>query len=485
MSKNEDVKAKILNESEDRFRSYAIETQAIAYVVRKAPKHAVSIMPEWFRTEIYARVIRVLKEKRAIVSPELLLLEIRDTGISGDESEVLEDTIDDIFDEDIEGFDDHTFRALLDQLVKMYDSRRIFTVVAHLSTHMDTFDLEKDREKILQASMPTSVTDHRSGGFYADDYLERKTLIEERAAKRAKNNNEHTGVPTGISQFDNAIGGVMSGEFAVIAGQTGIGKTAALVHHAITSSIHGYNTFFVSGEMNKHALQFRIDSNLTAIPSTLFRLSELEDGHYQRWDDVIKDFSLNDSNGFLYVKSYPRGFTAEDLQKDIYWLQDETGERVNTICMDYLNIMRAKQARGKTQEWASQAESAWDFKELCIDFDMSGFTANQIIDEAYNKPLLKSSDLKYARAISEAAPIIIGLTQCDEDRLLNRMVYQPIKVREAQPPKPIYLNPRMDIMRIHTQMMHSVNSLSDIGPQLVDIDAIQSKKSKRERVREV
>jgi replicative DNA helicase len=488
VSKSGDLKTKIQNASEEKFRNFDIETQTIAYVVRVAPKHAVSLSPEWFATEIYSKIIAVLKDKRAIMSRELLALEVKDSGINADEVEVLEDTLDDVFNEDIDQYDEHTFRALLAQVIKMYDSRRIFITIANVVTHMDTFNLDEDRDKIQQAVQTTHMNDHKQGGFYVDDYEERKEVLKERSKKRYESDSDHTGVPTGIPQFDKVIGGVMRGEFVVLGGRTGIGKTAALIHHGITAWRAGFNTLIVSGEMGKHALQFRIDSNITAIPSTLFRLSELSDTHYSQWDNSIVDLRATNQDSFLYIRSFSRGFTVEDIEKEAYWLQDETGKSVDVICMDYMNIMRPKKTKGKQgrmQEWPSQADAVWDFKELCIDFDAAGFTANQIVDEAYNKRFLSPSDLKYSRAISEAAPIIIGLTQCEEDRLCNRMIYQPIKVREADPPKPIYLNPRMEIMRIHNQLSDTYDSLSEIKSNTVDMDAKKRKKNKRKMIQEL
>jgi hypothetical protein len=484
MSK-ENLQETIQNKAEEKFRNYYIENEIVAYIARKSPKQAMAVNPEWFSTEVFVHVIRVLKEKRTYMSQDLLTLEIKDLGITGDEFEVLSETLDDVYNLDLEKYTDQTFKELVTQLVNMYDSRRVFTAMAGVVTKMNSFSLERDRKSLAEAIIPTVLRDEKHGGFYVDDYEERVEIIQERARQRVENDVDHIGIPSGIKQFDAAIGGVMSGEFMVIGGRTGIGKTAALIHHAITSWKFKNNTLLVSGEMTKHAMEFRIDSNVTAIPSTLFRLSELEQNDYALWENTMSNLRDMHNDSFLYVRSYPKGFSAEDIERDIHWLQDETGEKVDTLCMDYLNIMRPRRGRGKTQEWSSQAEAVWDFKELILDFDMAGFTANQIKDEAYNKRFLDSSDMKYARAISEAAPIIVGLTQCDEDRLMNRMVYQPIKTREATPPKPIYLNPRMDIMRINNELIHSVSSLSDIKSAVVDVDKEKSKKKKRKIVKEL
>ena len=65
------------------------------------------------------------------------------------------------------------------------------------------------------------------------------------------------------------------------------------------------------------------------------------------------------------------------------------------------------------------------------------------------------------------------------------MIYQPMKVREAEPPKPIYLNPRMDIMRIHNCILESISSLSDIKESIVDIESVKRKSRKRKMVEEL
>jgi len=118
--------------------------------------------------------------------------------------------------------------------------------------------------------------------------------------------------------------------------------------------------------------------------------------------------------------------------------------------------------------YEDQVEAVWDFKGFISENNLVGWTAGQVKDEAYDKELYDSQDLKYARAISECAPVIAALIRTEKDIVENRMKLQILKMRNAEPPtRPIALTPRLDIMRIHEDI-HVVKTLKGRQPMVLD-----------------
>ena len=88
----------------------------------------------------------------------------------------------------------------------------------------------------------------------------------------------------------------------------------------------------VSGEMSKDLMQFRIDSYLTRISGMKFRTAELDEDDYKKWDNTIKLYRAKQNN-FLYIATYPRRFTVNNIEQDMTRLQEETGRKGKDLFM--------------------------------------------------------------------------------------------------------------------------------------------------------
>jgi replicative DNA helicase len=267
-----------------------------------------------------------------------------------------------------------------------------------------------------------------------------------------------------VEQFDKFSGGLIAPEFGVIAATTGTGKTVGLVDFALYSWLTGHNTLLITGEMDKVDLQFRMDMYLTEISGMKFRKGELEPEDFVKWDATVKQYKATHGDALLHVVSFTRGFTRDHIEDVIIRLQDSTGKQIKWLGIDYLNIMQPTNYSGDDMDWGAQANVVWDVKSLTQEYDLVTWTANQVKDEAFEKELFELSDLKYARAISEAAPVVVAFVRSDTDILAGRMKMQVMKMRNAVvPAKPFILHPDMSIMKINKPQPTGSKSLDDVG----------------------
>jgi len=254
----------------------------------------------------------------------------------------------------------------------------------------------------------------------------------------------------------------------VIAGTTGVGKTAAMINFGVNAWLSGYNSVLITGEMPNEDMQFRIDTNLSRIPGMKFRTATLNKSDKKKWDSTIKQYTITHSNKILYTASLSRNFTTEQVESIIIRLQNDTGERIEWLGLDYLNIMRPSGMRdddsSSSRDWSNQADVVLDVKNLTQEYNLVTWSANQVKDEAYEKDLFETSDLKYARAISETVPVIIALVRSDKDVLAKRMRLQVLKMRNAVTDVvPIVLHPRLDVMLIDIGLQYGKKSFADLG----------------------
>ena len=354
------------------------------------------------------------------------------------------------------------------QLLRLSESRKLLTACGQVVSTMRDFDLDAAKAKLAAVSREAVLSSTLSTVDYLEHYDERIEIMKERERMVQEEESGQAGIKTGIPRFDRFTGGLMPKEWGIILGVTGVGKTAGLIEFGANAyDFQGKNVFIGSGEMGVDELAFRVDSRFTRIHGMKFRTAGLDESDYKQWGNTIRQYRATHDN-VLCIASYPRRFTVEDFDRDMRRMEEETGKRFDLVCLDYINILDpVKRGRSDAKD---QSEAVWDFKGLCAERGISGWTAGQVIDDAYDKELYDASDAKYARAISEAAPVIIALIQTDKDLIAGQMKLQVIKMRNADVPrKPIRLEPNLGIMRLHEEVRKKSASLADLKPTSIDV----------------
>jgi replicative DNA helicase len=459
---------KVNDAIELRFRNLELEYQLAAYVTLKSPNLAVSLSPSWFSVALLGHVVGLVKGSRAaFTSIESALHELRVAKlVKKDGLEPYRSLLKKLFATNTSKLGDKNAMVLARQLYELAESRRCLQGIQGIVRNIKDFDLKKAKLTMKDLSRSVEIHAEKLTGEYLEDYEKRVELIQERLS--APEEGKTIGIPTGFDSFDRIIGGVMPGEFGVVAGKPGIGKTAALLSFATHAWLLGKSVLFCSGEMSKDLIEFRLDSSLAGIPSKRFRTGELETADWKVWESAIKQFRLTQQS-FLEVTTFTRHFTTTEIEAELVRVQEKWGRKVDLICVDYINIMDPASPLkngDSSKSWGSQADVVWEVKALASEVNegIAMWSAGQIRDEAFDKDTLELDDVKYSRAISETAPIVVGLVQTQDDILENRIQFQVLKMRNApRMEQALFLHPNLDIMRIHDAVVtkRDLMALSD------------------------
>lgn len=89
-----------------------------------------------------------------------------------------------------------------------------------------------------------------------------KDRVEDLKARAANPNKEFIGIPSGISVIDKVFGGWQPGDFIVLLGWTGVGKSFIARLFAVNAWRAGYRPMIISLEMNKAQEGQRLDTLL-------------------------------------------------------------------------------------------------------------------------------------------------------------------------------------------------------------------------------
>lgn len=462
MARQQNLANKINERVQTQFRDTTLEYQLMAYLVRVNPAASSIVRREWFTDELLQDMYTVIREHRAKCTEEVIVRRVK-AKYKTEDPELIEDCAADVFAAKIDNLDEKGGTVLIDTVMRLYESTKIVTTMADVITNLKEFDLDEVKENLRDLARPVGFFENVEEGYYLDDFGSRWETIKNRQKMLEDSATGSIGIPTGIHRFDNHCGGIIPKEFGVIAGTTGVGKTAGIIDFGVHAWLGGYNTVLASGEMSKEELQFRVDMHLSDLDGMKFRKAELDEEDYKKWATMYKYYSAMNDGPILYTAAFNSDFTTEHIENIIIRLEEDTGKKIHWLGLDYLNIMSSSENRGDDRDWESQANVVWDIKRLTQERSLVTWTANQVKDEAFDKELFELSDLKYARAISEAAPVVVALIRSDTDIAENRMKLQVLKMRNAVvPAKPILLYPDMSRMKLDRGIPTGVKSLADM-----------------------
>ena len=461
------LRNKINTRIQEGFRDSELEYQLIAYLARVQPAACGMVRREWLSDGTLQDVFDILDDTRATYTKASLTQEMKKAGLVS-EPDLVDECLSDVFDSDVGEIEDRGAQKIIEQVMELYDSRRVLLECGNIISKMKTFNLQTAKRKLKELGAPIQIVHGDDEGFYIDDYYKRVEIMKEREKAIGDDEDGSVGIPTGIYRFDKMCGGILPGEFGVIGGIPGVGKTAGIINFGIHAWLSGYNAVIVTGEMPNSDMQFRIDAHLSKVSGMKFRKAELDESDYTRWDNTIKRYTITNSDNVLYTASLTRDFTIDQVESIIIRIQNDTGKKIQWLGLDYLNIMSSASSRNgnSNKDWTSQADVVWDVKRLTQEYKLVTWTGNQIIDDAFEKDVYEISDLKYARAIGETAPVVVAFIRTDRDIMQKRMRLQVMKMRNAVGEVPmIILHPNLDTMVIDVGMHSGKKNILDLDKE--------------------
>ena len=101
-----------------------------------------------------------------------------------------------------------------------------------------------------------------------------------------------TGITTGLNALNSLIGGFKNGELVILAGRPSMGKTAAMLHFALSAAKTGHKVLIFSLEMDNIALANRTILASTQISSARFNEGSMNDHEMLEVEDQLTDLTL-------------------------------------------------------------------------------------------------------------------------------------------------------------------------------------------------
>ena len=270
-------------------------------------------------------------------------------------------------------------------------------------------DLNTNGQNIIENSERLLFDLAEKGSFNSTlikfDEAMRQTI--EMASAAYKNEEGIVGVPTGLRDLDDRLGGLHKSDLIIIAGRPGMGKTALATNISFNAAQKLQDSgrksciAFFSLEMSSEQLSTRILAEQSRIKSNDIRRGRISDEQFDKFIETSKNISELP----LFIDETP-AITIAALSNRARRIKRIHG--LDMIVVDYIQLMRGTMnyKDGRVQEVSEITQGLKAIaKELAVPVVALSQLSRQVEQRDNKKPQL--SDLRESGSIEQDADVVM------------------------------------------------------------------------------
>ncbi len=292
-------------------------------------------------------------------------------------------------------------------------------------------DLEKNGQSIIE-SFEKSLFDLAEKGSFSSSLVkfdEAMKMTIEMAQVAYKNDEGIVGVPSGLTDLDDKLGGLHKSDLIIIAGRPSMGKTALATNIAFNAAKkiqedgRKSTIAFFSLEMSSEQLSTRILAEQSRIKSNDIRRGRISEEQFDKFIETSKNISELP----LYIDETP-AISIAALSNRARRIKRLYG--LDMVVVDYIQLMRAANFRdGRVQEISEITQGLKALaKELSVPVLALSQLSRAVEQRDDKKPQL--ADLRESGSIEQDADVVMFVFR--EAYYLERKEPQPATVDHAE-----------------------------------------------------
>ncbi len=292
-------------------------------------------------------------------------------------------------------------------------------------------DLNTSGQTIIENSEKLLFDLAEKGSFNSSivKFDEAMKLTIEMASNAYKNEEGIVGVPTGLRDLDDRLGGLHRSDLVIIAGRPSMGKTALATNIAFNAASKlqenkkKSTVAFFSLEMSSEQLSTRILAEQSRIKSNDIRRGRISDEQFDKFIETSKNISELP----LYIDETP-AISIAALSNRARRIKRIYG--LDLIVVDYIQLMRATNTKdGRVQEISEITQGLKALaKELGVPVLALSQLSRAVEQRDDKKPQL--SDLRESGSIEQDADVVMFVYR--EAYYLERKEPRPATVEHAE-----------------------------------------------------
>ena len=290
----------------------------------------------------------------------------------------------------------------------LYVKRELIKISENFIDSAKQNDLENDGQKLIE-SYEKSLFDLAEKGSFSSSLIKfddaMKQTIE--MAKNAYKNEEGVvGVPSGLKDIDDRLGGLHKSDLVIIAGRPSMGKTALATNIAFNASKKiqedgkKSSVAFFSLEMSSEQLSTRILAEQSRIKSNDIRRGKISEEQFDKFIETSKNISELP----LYIDETP-AISIAALSNRARRIKRLYG--LDLVVIDYIQLMTSSRTfEGRVQEIS---EITQGLKALAKELSVPVLALSQLSRAVEQRDLKKPqlSDLRESGSIEQDADVVM------------------------------------------------------------------------------
>ena len=295
---------------------------------------------------------------------------------------------------------------------EMYLRRELVQISDKLSSDtLNANSQEQNAESIIEGT-EKSLFDLAERGSFTQSFLKFNEALDQTiqmATLAMKSDQGIVGVPTGLTDLDEKLGGLHKSDLIILAGRPGMGKTALatnIAYHASQNLLarqEKSSIAFFSLEMSSEQLSTRILSEQARIKSDDIRRGKVTESEINRYIET----SRNIYNLPLYIDETP-AITISTLSNRARRIKRLFG--LSLVVVDYIQLMRAPSSNNRNDNRVQEvSEITQGLKALAKELKVPVLALSQLSRAVESrddkKPQL--SDLRESGSIEQDADVVM------------------------------------------------------------------------------
>ncbi len=314
----------------------------------------------------------------------------------------------------------------------MYVRRELIKISENTIDTAKINDLNISGQKIIENSEKLLFDLAEKGSFSSSliKFDEAMKLTIEMASNAYKNDEGIVGVPTGLRDIDDRLGGLHQSDLIIIAGRPSMGKTALATNIAFNAAkkLQDENKkssiAFFSLEMSSEQLSTRILAEQSRITSHNIRRGKISDEEFDKFIETSKTITELP----LFIDETP-AISIAALSNRARRIKRLHG--LEMIVVDYIQLMRAtiNNKDGRVQEISEITQGLKAIaKELSVPVLALSQLSRAVEQRDQKKPQL--SDLRESGSIEQDADVVMFVYR--ESYYLEKQEPRPATVEHAE-----------------------------------------------------
>jgi replicative DNA helicase len=288
---------------------------------------------------------------------------------------------------------------------------------------LDSNDANKAIEEAQ--TLLSQVSKQNLAGEIIDDWI---AGVDERVAEYEelkKFPGGVTGVPTPWTGINDLTQGMNQGDFWIIVGRPGTGKTWHLTKMSVHAWVSGFHPLIISMEMSRQRMKRRMDAVYARVAYYDFKRGKLGMHIEDQYKEAME--SLKGQNP-LNIVSRKRVKTTADVSILIEQVQPDV------VFIDGIYKLRPGGGTRNRAHWEQTMETVDEIQEIALDKEVPilGTTQFSRAQVKKGKSTTKAGleDMAFADAIAMNADVILALLSSTELKANDELILKLLKNRE-------------------------------------------------------